>query len=165
MDDFNVLARIGEIKTHYQTSDPVPINWLLNGRLGFLGDADMNVTFTSGTIESVLDQLTGNYDLIRFENGYSIYSIIFKIENWTLTVFNGVAQSDAILYDVELPTHFTNIPNVSVYYYRDEGALCATYSEINSSHPIDYLPTIRLISPRTNALTTTGYINIKMEGF
>lgn len=161
MDDFNRLATLDEIDTHYQTSDPVPINWLLNGRLDFLGDADMDVTFTKGTIESPSDNLTGTYDLIRFANGYMMYNIMFPV---TLLSVPAGGSGD-LFYDLELPAAFSDTPYTTVSYGREARAECYVTFDYNEDHRTEYLPTVNLYPRTTGFDTTSGFILIHMEGF
>lgn len=164
MDDFNKLATMDEITAHYKSLDvPIPICWLLNGKLNFLtgGNPGMDINFSSGTIYSELDELTGNYDLLRFENGYMMYNISFEVNNIVMTD----SQSPDLIYDVELPVHFTKTPFISVNYARLSFAPCYVTFDINPDHMVDYLPSMRLNATTEFLNRTSGYINIHMEGF
>lgn len=162
MDDFNLLATYNEIVTHYQSLDvPIPIAWLLDGRFSEKGDTDMQITFTSGQIESLFDALTGDYDLIRFENGYMMYNIRFQLTDIDLSG----GSSNQLLYDVEIPAHFTTTPNSSASYGRTSRDSCVPLLEYNGSHLVDYLPAINLYRTSGSSDTTSGFLNIRMEGF
>lgn len=162
MDDFNSLATLDEIETHYASLDvPIPICWLLNGKLDYLEEeTEVQVTFTKGEIRDETYDITANYTLMRYENGYMVYNIIVPINE--LTVTNG---SEELFYDVELPAHFSETPLNSLTFGRLNKAHCIVYYDYNSSHITDYMPSFNLY-PRTTGFTTTnGYVIIKMEGF
>lgn len=120
----------------------------------------MDFVFSEGTIEDAFGQVTADYTLIRFENGYMMYSMLVRIDNYNLST------SPELFYDTELPAHFTKTPKTTMMFNRTGFAVCNLYSDYNSDHLTDYMPTISLFPRTTGGLNTAaGYVTIQMEGF
>lgn len=167
MDDFNRLATLDEIETHYASLDvPIPICWLLNGKLDYLEEeTEVQVTFTKGEIRDKIYDITATYTLMRYENGYMVYSILAPVTDIEFFSSAGTALSDWLFYDVEIPAHFTETPSNSCLFGKTSGSDATTVIRYNYTHLVDYMPEIQLEGVNSAAAKTSGYLVIRMEGF
>lgn len=167
MDDFNRLATLDEIETHYASLDvPIPICWLLNGKLDYLEEeTEVQVTFTQGEIRDESLDLTANYTLMRYENGYMVYNFLIELNDFPMITAGTIEQSGDLFYDVELPVHFKNSPMAVATYCRKSYGLYQAYVDFNSSHLIDYIPVTKITGVSSSWKKADGYVCLKVEGF
>lgn len=162
MADYDsIIMTISEIESFYSglnaTSKICP---LLNGILVFSKEEEMQVTFHTGTINSIAP-----YVLKEYENGYKEYSITMSINE--LMVPAGTLYTSASLYEAGLyllPLPFNNAPALAISYTQSLGneyiLVTSSYRSLDSKLT---LPNIKLQS--TSDRDAIGTLTFILRGF